>query len=173
MSEANSTESINYVFDDWDRVHVLQFYKHSVGNLDKNAFCRAVKTAVHSQRLVAAENDASDGDALVKDIDRLPIVLLHMDIEKMQCDIEVLSSNYSDSVKVGLCRDLAASGPKAVLDRVLPLYIRQLDSQLKFTGSVFRYQSPPDEAYLADESFVASEIEFLITLFYPEMCAKK
>lgn len=165
-----STESINYVFDDWDRVYVLQFYKDSIGTVNKNSFSGVVKTAIHSKR-VAAEGDAEG--VSVKEIDRLPILVLHMDIQKMQCDIEVLSSPLADSVKVSLCRELASQGPKALLDRVMPLYIRQLDSQLKFTGTVFRYTSPPDEAHKADDSFHATEIEFLVTLFYPEMSSKK
>ena len=57
------------------------------------------------------------------------------------------------------------------MDRIMPLYIDSLDEHLKFKGIVFRFAN--NIAHDSDERFVATEIEFLVSLFYPDLVNKK
>ncbi len=159
-------DSINYVLDGWDRLYVLQFFT-TEGPFDKNQFFGCVKSLVFKTRV----SKSGDEDGLSKEVDKTPIVFLKMSSNKMQCDLEVLSSPDTPASKKESCVAIANNGPKEFMDRIMPLYIDSLDEHLKFKGIVFRFAN--NIAHDSDERFVATEIEFLVSLFYPDLVNKK
>lgn len=157
-------DSINYVLDAWDRVYVLHFSKEG-GEFDKNAFCGCVKSLIRKKRV------AQDGEADSREIDITPILLLRMELTKQECDLEVLSSPGAAPEKLEVCQSIAHAGPREFMSRIMPLYVKSLDSELRFQGIVFRFFN--NQGFESDELFVANEIEFLVTLFFPEHAPKK
>ena len=157
-------DSINYVLDAWDRVYVLNFSKQG-GTLEKNLFCSCVKTLVRKKRVV------QDAEADSREIDITPILLLRIELTKQECDLEVLSSPGAAPEKLEVCQSIAHAGPKEFMSRIMPLYVNSLDSDLRFKGIVFRFYN--NQGFESDQPFVAEEIEFLVTLFFPENTSKK
>jgi hypothetical protein len=158
-------ESINYLLDAWDCVYVLHFSKTEAHPLDKNLFCGCVKTMIQKKRI------SEDGETDNREIDSTPIIMLKTDLTKMQCDLEVLASPGTTSEKISSCQQIAYAGPKEFMTRIMPLYVKSLNSDLKYTGMVFRFAN--NQAFESDELFVAHEIEFLVSLFFPEHAPKK
>lgn len=158
--------NIVYALDGYHVFYVLRFFKEDTGEaVDKNRLSGFVKSLVRKAR------DAADGEADCEEIDRTPLLLLHMNMTQMHCDLEVLSSPATPQEKLEQYQRVARDGPKEFLNRMMPLYVQSLTPELKFKGIVFKFAD--GQAYEADELFVAREIEFLVTLFFPENTEKK
>jgi hypothetical protein len=154
----------NFIFDASDVLYVLQFKKVGA-SVNKNLLASCVKSVVANQRV------EQDGSVDVQALDQTPILLFFTELKTFQVTLECLASRRTPLEKLERCQTLAQEGPKAVMDRVLPLYVSQLDSNLKFRGTVMRFEDSTAALYNGEPQ-VANEIECLVSFLFPEKSQK-
>lgn len=153
--------SINFLFDGEDVVYVIQFHPSGIdGSVDRNRLNAFVKSVIAEQRQSAGSFDRDE-------VDQLVLILFQADLQTLNSNLEVLRSASSPSDTVDRCKALATRGPRAVMDQVLPLYISQLDGNLKFRGAAMRIENNQASLYTG-EPFVSHEMELIVSSLYPE-----
>lgn len=150
----------NFIFDGSDLIYVLQFKKVGA-SVNKNLLASCVKSVVANQRV------ERDGSVDVQELDQTPILLFFTELKTFQVTLECLASRRTPPAQLERCQTLAQDGPKAVMDRVLPLYVSQIDSNLKFRGTVMRFEDSTAALYNGEPQ-VANEIECLVSFLFPE-----
>lgn len=160
MSAEAANFCTNFIFDAAHVVYVLQFKKQGAA-VNKNLLASCVKSVVASQRI------ERDGDVDVRELDQTPILLLFTELSTFKVTIECLASQGTPEAVLDRCRELAQTGPREVMDRVLPLYVAQVDGQLRFKGTVMKFEDSTAALYNGEPQ-VANEIECLVSFLYPE-----
>lgn len=156
---------VNFIFDGVDFLYVLQFERNETV-FNKNLFVSCVKSIVSTQRV------ESEGEVDVTRLDQAPVLLLTTNLTTMTINIEVLCSNITPASLVEVSKGIAQAGPREYMSRVLPLYTAQLDQELKFKGTVMRFDNNQAALYNGEPQ-VSSEMELLVSYLFPEHEVKK
>jgi hypothetical protein len=160
MSADAADVCTNFIFDASDVLYVLQFRKQG-GSVNKNLLASCVKSVIAEQRV------DREGEVDVQALDQTPILLLFTELTSFKVTIECLATKNTPESSLERCKALAQSGPREAMDRVLPLYVSQVDSQLRFKGTVMRFEDSTAALYNGEPQ-VANEIECLVSFLYPE-----
>jgi hypothetical protein len=160
--------SINYLFDGTQVLYILQFTKGDLA-FDTNKLVGCTKSVIARQRL------EDEGDLDVQELDNTPVILFQTNLETLKSNIEALASPNAAPASIDACNLIAESGPREVLSRVLPLYVQNVvrTEELKYKGTVMRFDENNTASLYQGEPQVAREMEMLVTLFFPEMNPKK
>ena len=143
--------SNNYVFFDTRGTYVVQFIDEVVVEE-----CKKIVSA-------AKQENPTEGE--------LPVVVCQICVPTMKANIEIFGSKETVPSYLQHAQQLAQQGPKAFFDYIMPLYIPCVQSELKFAGLLFRLDGDSLSKY-EGEPFVATDMEYIVSLFYNTKISK-
>jgi len=138
--------SNNYVFFDNRGTYVVQFIDEVV--IEE---CQKVVTAAKNENPESAD---------------LPVSVCQVCVPTMKVNIEIFGTDDTAKEHLAFIKTLAQRGPKAYFDHIMPLYIPHVKSELKYSGLLFRIDNDTLSKY-EGEPFVATDMEYIVTLLYP------